>query len=89
MARYRDPVCGKELDREEAVSTARIGDQEFLFCSERCRATFDADPARFGAELEGEPPYTETRGFVAPKFGSAASGGLENEPPTRRRRTDQ
>lgn len=26
------------------------------------------------------PPYTTRKGVTAPKFGSAGSGGLENEP---------
>ncbi len=32
-----------------------------------------------------EPPYTKSDGMVAPKFGSAGSGGAEHEPVGERR----
>jgi hypothetical protein len=31
-------------------------------------------------KLHPNPPYTTKHGFTAPKFGSAGSGGAENEP---------
>ncbi len=38
-----------------------------------------------GPESRGsEPPYTKSREFVAPKFGSAGSGGAEYEPGPRK-----
>lgn len=33
-----------------------------------------------GDALHPNPPYTTKKGVTAPKFGSAGSGGLENEP---------
>ena len=30
--------------------------------------------------VESNPPHTTSKWFTAPKFGSAGSGGLENEP---------
>jgi hypothetical protein len=33
--------------------------------------------------IRTEPPNTKTGPFVAPKFGSAGSGGAELEPPTK------
>jgi len=33
--------------------------------------------------MRTEPPNTKTGPFVAPKFGSAGSGGAELEPPTK------
>jgi hypothetical protein len=43
------------------------------------------DAARYYDRLERqEAPYTVTEGMAAPKFGSAGSGGLENEPVGRR-----
>jgi hypothetical protein len=42
----------------------------------------DLKPAEGGvsAEEQHEPPYTKSGGIVAPKFGSAGSGGAEHEP---------
>jgi YHS domain-containing protein len=53
--------------------------EEIHFCSDNCRRAFEAEPERFVPERH-EPPYTVKGGIAAPKFGSAASGGLENEP---------
>jgi uncharacterized membrane protein YraQ (UPF0718 family)/YHS domain-containing protein len=46
----RDPVCGMHVDRTKAF-TAEHADETVYFCSEHCRAEFDADPAAFGAKL--------------------------------------
>ncbi|HEV8150538.1 MAG TPA: heavy metal-binding domain-containing protein [Gemmatimonadales bacterium] len=42
----------------------------------------DLTPAGTGAAgtEQHEPPYTKSGGIVAPKFGSAGSGGAEYEP---------
>jgi YHS domain-containing protein len=77
----KDPVCGREVDRSTTPWKASVAQRDFFFCSDQCRRDFEKDPARYGVAVESEPPYTESHGFVAPKFGSAASGGLENEPP--------
>jgi Cu(I)/Ag(I) efflux system membrane fusion protein len=45
-----DPVCGMEVDPEEARAagrTATHGKDEFFFCSDGCRRKFAADPSRF------------------------------------------
>ena len=44
-----DPVCGMQVERELAPTTARGGDQTYFFCSDRCRDRFVADPDRFRA----------------------------------------
>jgi hypothetical protein len=38
------------------------------------------DASTSAPETAGDPPYTKTGGIVAPKFGSATSGGAEFEP---------
>ena len=78
MSQARDPVCGRMLDINASAGRITYESQELFFCSDDCRRTFEADPERFGPERH-EPPYTVRGGFVAPKFGSAASGGLEYE----------
>jgi YHS domain-containing protein len=83
---YRDVVCSMTLDEDKAVATAEYQSATYHFCSEDCRRRFEAEPARYAVadanELEWEkhePPYTKTGPIVAPKFGSAGSGGLEYE----------
>jgi putative ABC transport system ATP-binding protein len=43
----RDPVCGMRVDRAAAPARAEHEGVVHVFCSERCRARFVADPARF------------------------------------------
>jgi YHS domain-containing protein len=76
MNQVKDPVCGQMVDPDNAVGSTTYS--EIYFCSDDCRRAFEAEPERFEAERK-EPPYTVSKGFVAPKFGSAGSGGLENE----------
>jgi Cu+-exporting ATPase len=77
----KDPVCGMLIEPENAAGRTTYESQDVYFCSDQCRRDFEADPARYYDRLEREePPYTVSEGMVAPKFGSAGSGGLENEP---------
>lgn len=76
MARVIDPVCGIEIDSEKTAIQAKFEGETYFFCSTTCAREFDAHPREI---LERhEPPYT-TKGFTAPKFGSAGSGGAEYE----------
>jgi YHS domain-containing protein len=78
MSQAKDPVCGTVVDISAAAGRTTHESQEVYFCSDECRRAFEADPDRFEPERH-EPPYTVKGGLVAPKFGSAASGGLEYE----------
>jgi Cu+-exporting ATPase len=81
MSQFRDPVCGMIIDSEDAAGSTTYESNQVYFCSDQCRRDFEADPARYYDRLDRqEPPYTVTEGMAAPKFGSAGSGGLENEP---------
>jgi P-type Cu+ transporter len=80
MSQVKDPVCGMIIDTEDAAGSTTYESQDVYFCSDQCRRDFEADPGRYYDRLEREPPYTVSDGMAAPKFGSAASGGLENEP---------
>lgn len=80
MAQAKDPVCGMTIETATAAGGRVVYDaEEVYFCSDTCRRTFQAEPERFVPERH-EPPYTVKGGMAAPKFGSAASGGLEHEP---------
>jgi YHS domain-containing protein len=41
-----DPVCGMSVDKGKA-KTAEFEGRTFHLCSDHCRATFEADPARY------------------------------------------
>lgn len=89
MARVQDLVCAMMIESDTASERTFFEGTTYYFCSAGCRGRFEEDPARFvdesqrnapDRELEQhEPPYTSTGGLVAPKFGSAGSGGLEYE----------
>ncbi|MGH7509724.1 MAG: YHS domain-containing protein [Gemmatimonadales bacterium] len=78
MSQVKDPLCGMIIDTESAGASYTYESQEVYFCSEQCGRAFQDEPERYELEKH-EPPYTVSKGFVAPKFGSAVSGGLEYE----------
>jgi YHS domain-containing protein len=56
-----DPVCGTQLDPDEAEFTSEYRGQTYYFESETCKAEFDADPGAFSghnvSEDYGDLPY--------------------------------
>jgi Cu+-exporting ATPase len=42
-----DPVCGMKVDPATARHTVVHGGQTYYFCSDRCRAKFEAEPAKY------------------------------------------
>jgi YHS domain-containing protein len=80
MDKVRDPVCGMMINPEAADARAGNGQREFFFCSNECADAFESGPRQYVDLEQHEPAFTVTRHLVAPKFGSAGSGGLENEP---------
>ncbi|MEO7189444.1 MAG: YHS domain-containing protein [Vicinamibacterales bacterium] len=43
----KDVVCGMEVDPAEAQAESQYGARKYYFCSEECKAKFDANPAQF------------------------------------------
>jgi YHS domain-containing protein len=96
MPKVMDVVCGMMVDTDTAASRSTFDGTTYYFCTVECRDLFEANPARYTArgetadsstgsdkdvELERhEPPFTKSGPIVAPKFGSAGSGGAEFEP---------
>ena len=75
------PRDASNIDPDRAAGSTTYESHEVYFCSDQCRRDFEADPGRYYDRVERqEPPFTVTGGMTAPKFGSAGSGGLENEP---------
>ena len=46
-AMKKDAVCGMTIAEKGAVGTAEYRGIRYYFCSEACRAKFDASPAEF------------------------------------------
>ncbi len=55
-----DPVCGMKVDRAKALPATHAG-QTHYFCSEHCRHSFQADPARY----TGRTPAIHTHDHTA------------------------
>jgi YHS domain-containing protein len=51
-----DPVCGMTVDRHAGKPTATYGGHTYYFCSEGCRAKFEAEPERYVAAGRTTPP---------------------------------
>jgi Cu+-exporting ATPase len=92
MAQVEDPVCGMTIESTDAAASSRWEGKTRYFCSTACKEAFDANPAKYegGRKRDSmesvEPPFTKTGPMVAPKFGSAGSGGAEYEPGPDQRR---
>jgi Cu+-exporting ATPase len=52
-----DPVCGAELNVENAEERSEYAGRAYYFCSDACRNKFDENPARYadraGAKAAG------------------------------------
>ena len=51
-----DPVCGMEIDEEEAEARAEHEGKTFFFCSESCKEQFESDPEAFADNVVPPPP---------------------------------
>jgi len=54
----RDPVCGMRLDEWTAGIAEIYQCERYVFCSERCRERFVAEPERYGASPGAAPPLS-------------------------------
>jgi YHS domain-containing protein len=92
MARVIDPVCGMLIDTSEAAASHDLNGTTYYFCASEERDAFAANPSKYldrevpreparadDVPLERHEPRFTERGFPAPKFGSAGSGGAEYE----------
>lgn len=88
MEKVTDVVCGMSIDPATAAGKSSYQGKDYYFCSVECKREFDGNPAKYvsgsatadRARGADDPPYTKTGPLVAPKFGSAGSGGAEYEP---------
>ena len=43
----RDPVCGMDVDPNQAAATSVYNGQTYYFCSRGCKIAFDKDPEKY------------------------------------------
>ncbi len=77
-AQIKDPVCGMEIDAEEAFGHLEYEGATYYFCSAQCQGKFEADPAQFAeaaaAKLKPAPAQVQVHeaSLVAPAHGAAS-----------------
>lgn len=47
MAQQVDPVCGMQIEEEDAVGQAEHEGRTYYFCSSACQRKFETNPAEF------------------------------------------
>ena len=47
MATMTDPVCGMQVETDDAPFTAEHGGQTYFFCSKGCMLEFRDDPEKY------------------------------------------
>jgi YHS domain-containing protein len=47
MAMRKDPVCGMDVEPNEAAGETEYRGQTYYFCCEECKHLFDQDPANY------------------------------------------
>jgi Cu+-exporting ATPase len=43
----RDPVCGMEIDAQDAAGTSQHQGRTYYFCSEGCKEKFEQNPQQY------------------------------------------
>jgi YHS domain-containing protein len=72
MAMVKDPVCGMEIDSEQAAGSSEYEGVTYYFCAEACKQDFDAAPWKFMGSVKGlKETMTEPEKEMAPQPASA------------------
>lgn len=73
----KDPVCGMQVEVAHAPASTEHGGQRIVFCSERCRDRFVADPARVAKATT--PAATATAAAPATTATATAPAATEGQ----------
>ncbi len=73
----KDPVCGMEIDEQEAYARREHGGQTFFFCSAKCEAAFATDPAKYAGERPGGRRHHVPSATTGVREGVAGSKRVE------------
>ena len=52
MASQTDPVCGMQVDEQNAAGQSQHQGQTYYFCSQSCKSKFDQSPEQYGQTNE-------------------------------------
>jgi len=47
-----DPVCGMQIEKEDAAGQSDFEGRTYYFCSSACQEKFDANPTQYTNESE-------------------------------------
>ena len=50
MAKQKDPVCGMQVEENEAAGQADYEGQTYYFCSSACRQKFEENPEQYAEQ---------------------------------------
>jgi len=51
-----DPICGMEVDEQQAAAKSEHQEQTYYFCSQGCKSKFDQNPEQYA----GAAGHTQT-----------------------------
>lgn len=46
----KDPVCGMQVDEQNAAAKSEYRNKTYYFCSPACKATFDKNPEKYASK---------------------------------------
>lgn len=49
---YKDPVCGKKINRNKAHVKVRYEEEDYYLCCPLCQATFEKNPKNYIVETK-------------------------------------
>ncbi len=49
-----DPVCGMQIQKEQAAGQSTHDGQTYYFCSAGCKKKFDANPQQYTHKADGQ-----------------------------------
>jgi YHS domain-containing protein len=50
MANQKDPVCGMQVDEQNAAGQSQYQEQTYYFCSQSCKQKFDQNPQQYAGD---------------------------------------
>jgi YHS domain-containing protein len=58
----KDPVCGMDVDPQQAAGTSEYKGKTYYFCSTGCKRAFDKDPEQYVGAAGGQAMHEEHHG---------------------------
>lgn len=52
--KVKDPVCGMEIERDQAAAQVEYQGQIYYFCAPGCKAQFEREPQKYAQPDQGQ-----------------------------------